>query len=53
MSFLTFDTGDGEIEMVAFGYAYKAYKKQIKKGNIIDATIKKTNKGYQLIRAEE
>lgn len=53
MAFLTFDTGDGEIEVVAFGDVYKAYKKQIKKGNIIDATIKKTNKGYQLIRAEE
>lgn len=53
MAFLTFDTGDGEIEVVAFGDAYKAYKKQIKKGSIIDAVIKKTNKGYQFIRAVE
>lgn len=53
MAFLTFDTGDGEIEVVAFSNVYKTYKKQIKKGNIIDATIKKTNKGYQLIKAEE
>ena len=53
MAFLTFDTGDGEIEVVAFGDVYKAYKKQIKKGSIIDAVIKKTNKGYQFIRAVE
>jgi DNA polymerase-3 subunit alpha len=53
MAFLTFDTGDGEIEVVAFSDAYKAYKKQIKKGNIIDVTIKKTNKGYQLLRVTE
>ena len=53
MAFLTFDTGDGEIEVVAFVQAYQAYKKQIKKGNIINAVIKKTSKGYQLIRAEE
>jgi hypothetical protein len=53
MAFLTFDTGDGEIEVVAFVQAYQACKKQIKKGNIINAVIKKTNKGYQLIRAEE
>ena len=53
MAFLTFDTGDGEIEVVAFSNVYKTYKKQIKKGNIIDATIKKTNKGYQLIKVEE
>ena len=53
MAFLTFDTGDGEIEVVAFGDAYKAYKKQLKKGSIIDAVIKKTNKGYQLLRVAE
>ena len=53
MAFLTFDTGDGEIEVVAFSDAYKAYKKQIKKGSIIDVTIKKTNKGYQLLRVTE
>ena len=53
MAFLTFDTGDGEIEVVAFNEAYKLYKKQIKKGNIINATIKKTNKGYHLIRVAE
>ena len=53
MAFLTFDTGDGEIEVVAFGDAYKANKKQLKKGSIIDITIKKTNKGYQLIRVAE
>jgi DNA polymerase-3 subunit alpha len=53
MAFLTFDTGDGEIEVVAFGDAYKTYKKQIKKGNIINAIIKKTNKGYQLLRVVE
>ena len=53
MAFLTFDTGDGEIEVVAFSNAYKANKKQLKKGSIIDITIKKTNKGYQLIRVAE
>lgn len=53
MAFLSFDTGDGEIEVVAFSDAYKAHKKQIKKGSIIDVTIKKTNKGYQLLRAAE
>ena len=53
MAFLTFDTGDGEIEVVAFSDAYKTYKKQIKKGNVIDAVIKKTSKGYQFIRAVE
>ena len=53
MAFLTFDTGDGEIEVVAFSDAYKANKKQLKKGSIIDITIKKTNKGYQLIRVAE
>ena len=51
MAFLTFDTGDGEIEVVAFGNVYNIYKKIIKQGNVIDATIKKTNKGYQLIGA--
>ena len=53
MAFLTFDTGDGEIEVVAFSEAYKTYKKQIKKGNIIKAVIKKTNKGYHLMRVAE
>lgn len=53
MAFLTFDTGDGEIEVVAFGNVYNIYKKIIKQGNVIDATIKKTNKGYQLIGATE
>jgi DNA polymerase-3 subunit alpha len=52
MAFITLDTGGGEIEMVAFSDAYKAYKKQIKKGNIINAIIKKTNKGYVFLRAE-
>ena len=53
MAFLTFDTGDGEIEVVAFGNVYNIYKKIIKQGNVIDATIKKTNKGYQLIGVTE
>ena len=53
MAFLTFDTGGGEIEVVAFSDAYKAYKKQLKKGSIIDTVIKKTNKGYQLLRVAE
>ena len=53
MAFLTFDTGGGEIEVVAFSDAYKTYKKQIKKGSIINAVIKKTNKGYQLLKVEE
>ena len=53
MAFLTFETGDGEIEVVSFVQTYTAYKKQIKKNSIINATIKKTNKGYQLLRVEE
>ena len=53
MAFLSFDTGDGEIEVVAFSDAYKENKRKIKKGNIINITIKKTNKGYQLIRVAE
>ena len=53
MAFLTFETGDGEIEVVSFVQTYTTYKKQIKKNSIINATIKKTNKGYQLLRVEE
>ena len=53
MAFLSLDTGGGEIEVVAFVQTYTAYKKQIKKGNIIDAVIKKTNKGFVLMRVED
>ena len=53
MAFLSLDTGGGEIEVVAFVQAYTAYKKQIKKGSIIDVVIKKTNKGFVLTRVED
>lgn len=49
MAFLTFDTGDGEIELIAFADVYKPNKKLLKKDSIIKATIKKTNKGIQLL----
>jgi hypothetical protein len=53
MAFLSLDTGGGEIEVVAFVQTYTTYKKQIKKGSIIDAVIKKTNKGFVLMRVED
>ena len=53
MAFLSLDTGGGEIEVVSFVQTYKAFKKQIKKGSIINAVIKKTNKGYVLMRVED
>ena len=49
MAFLTFDTGDGEIELTAFADVYKSNKKLLKKDTIIKATIKKTNKGIILM----
>ena len=49
MAFVTFDTGDGEIELTVFADVYKQYKKLIKKNKIVKATIKKTNKGIQLV----
>lgn len=49
MAFLTFDTGDGEIELTAFADVYKLNKKLLKKDTIIKATIKKTNKGIILM----
>ena len=49
MAFLTFDTGDGEIELTAFADVYKPNKKLLKKDAIIKATIKKTNKGIILM----
>ena len=49
MAFLTFDTGDGEIELTAFADVYKPNKKLLKKDTIIKATIKKTNKGIILM----
>ena len=49
MAFLTFDTGDGEIELTAFADVYKPNKKLLKKDSIIKATIKKTNKGIILM----
>ena len=49
MAFLTFDTGDGEIELIAFADVYKPNKKLLKKDSIVKATIKKTNKGIQLL----
>jgi DNA polymerase-3 subunit alpha len=53
MAFLTFDTGDGEIELIAFADVYKPNKKLLKKDNIVKATIKKTNKGIQLLSVAE
>ena len=49
MAFLTFDTGDGEIELTAFADVYKPNKKLLKKDTVIKATIKKTNKGIILM----
>ena len=49
MAFLTFDTGDGEIELTVFADVYKQYKKLLKKNKIVKATIRKTNKGIQLL----
>ena len=49
MAFLTFDTGDGEIELIAFADVYKPNKKLLKKDTVIKATIKKTNKGIILL----
>ena len=49
MAFLTFDTGDGEIELTAFADVYKPNKKLLKKDAIVKATIKKTNKGIILM----
>lgn len=49
MAFLTFDTGDGEIELTAFADVYKPNKRLLKKDTIIKATIKKTNKGIILM----
>ena len=49
MAFLTFDTGDGEIEVTAFADVYKPNKKLLKKDSVINATIRKTNKGIQLV----
>jgi DNA polymerase-3 subunit alpha len=53
MAFLTFDTGDGEIELIAFANIYKQYKRFLKKNKIINAVIRKTNKGIQLVSVEE
>ncbi len=53
MAFLSFDTGDGELEVVAFPDKYKIYKKQLKKDAVIQCTIKKTNKGYHLVKVVE
>ena len=53
MAFLSFDTGGGELEVVAFSDVYKQYKKQLKKDNIIKAVVKKTSKGFQLVRVAE
>jgi DNA polymerase-3 subunit alpha len=53
MAFLTFDTGDGEIELTAFANVYKPNKKLLKKDTIVKATIKKTNKGIQLLSVGE
>jgi DNA polymerase-3 subunit alpha len=53
MAFLTFDTGDGEIELTAFADVYKPNKKLLKKDTIIKATIKKTNKGILLMSVAE
>ena len=49
MAFLTFDTGDGEIELTAFADVYKPNKKLLKKDTVVKATIKKTNKGIILM----
>lgn len=49
MAFLTFDTGDGEIELTAFADVYKPNKKLLKKDTVVKATIKKTNKGIILL----
>lgn len=49
MAFLTFDTGDGEIELTAFADVYKPNKRLLKKDAVIKATIKKTNKGIILM----
>ena len=49
MAFLTFDTGDGEIEVTAFADVFKPNKKLLKKDSVINATIRKTNKGIQLV----
>ena len=53
MAFLTFDTGDGEIELTAFADVYKPNKKLLKKDTVIKATIKKTNKGIVLMSVAE
>ena len=53
MAFLTFDTGDGEIELTAFADVYKPNKKLLKKDTVIKATIKKTNKGILLMSVAE
>ena len=53
MAFLTFDTGDGEIELIAFANIYKQYKRFLKKNKIVNAVIRKTNKGIQLVSVEE
>ena len=53
MAFMSFDTGDGIIEVTAFADTYKANKKLLKKGKIIKTTIKKTNKGIIFMGAEE
>ena len=52
MWFLTFDTGDGEIDLVVFEEVYSKFKQHIKKNKIINAKIKKTNRGLQLIGVE-
>jgi DNA polymerase-3 subunit alpha len=53
MAFMSFDTGDGVIEVTAFADTYKTNKKLLKKGKIIKTTIKKTNKGIIFMGAEE